>query len=422
MDAEGDLGTGVQEGFVSRCVEELEARPFVWLWGELVARGMVTSLAGASGIGKSFVAVDVAAAVTRGDRMSLRTSNTSSPAHTGDGDGGEVLFISPDYEMAEVLRPRLLAAGAEMRRIRVIQGIPTNEADHRGNGCRPFQLRDDLALLEQEIERRTAAGSPLQLIVIDPFLQDSSFEQSRFDGTALLLTMQRLAGIAAANQVAILLVVNGPAKARAAGNHRLTPLELVAPSAWWIGRDPDRTERRLLLPVKANLVERTPARSFVLSAGRVEWDRRPIWLTAERFQTEMRERQRLPLFEQEFSELARAMCWLRDFMQTEMYEFKQVKSAADVMGFSERTLRRAFCGLKGNSWRIPGTNSWAWRLREGDVVNPHLPWPLDRFLYQEDDEPAEGDVAHAAGAEGVETGRVKTQEVAVGDRESGRDD
>ena len=52
------------------CLADIVAQPVVWLWGDLVARGVVTLLTGPSGVGKSFVALDVAAAVTRGDRAS----------------------------------------------------------------------------------------------------------------------------------------------------------------------------------------------------------------------------------------------------------------------------------------------------------------------------------------------------------------
>lgn len=399
-----DQGAEVSAGLVAGCLGDLESRLIVWLWGELVARGMVTTLSGPSGVGKSFVAVDVAAAVTRGDRMTLREPEMHSPsaAGNGGGDGGDVLFISPEYEMTDVLRPRLMAAGAEMRRIRVIHGIRNEDGDCGEDPCRPFRLKEDLPLLEQEIERRNTAGSPLRLIVIDPFLQDLVKENHCYDQAELLSTMQRLAALASATQVAILLVVNGSSKTSAVANHRLTVLELIAPSVWWIGSDPVRPERRLLLPVKTNLLEKTPARSFVLNEGRVQWDCRPIWLTAERFQAETRERTRLPLFDQEFSELARAMCWLREFMGMDMHEYQKIKTAADFMGFSERTLRRAFCGLKGNSWRIPGTNSWAWKLRDGDVVNPHLPWTFDRFVdHETDDEQGKDNGTDAAAANRV---------------------
>ena len=339
-----DQVDGVQAGLVASCLGELETRPIVWLWGELVSRGMITVLTGPSGVGKSFVAVDVAAAVTRGDRKSLRGPDTHTPASTTNttatttSDAGDVLFISPEYEMTHVLRPRLTAAGAEMRRIRVIHGIRNQDDDCGEDWCRPFRLNDDLPLLEQEIERRNVAGSPLRLIVVDPFLQESFSENDRSDQADFLATMRQLAAIAAATQVAILLVVNCPSKASAAANPRLRPLELIAQSVWWIGGDPYRPERRLLLPDKTNLVAKTPARSFMINEGRVEWDSRPIWLTAERFRAETRERARLPLFDQEFSELARAMYWFREFMGTEMREYKNIKIAADFVGFSERTL------------------------------------------------------------------------------------
>ncbi|WP_010584699.1 AAA family ATPase [Schlesneria paludicola] len=366
---------GPQAGLVASCLGDLEARPIVWLWGELVARGMVSILAGPSGVGKSFVAIDVAAAVTQGDRKTVREPDTQPTATTSDAH--DVLFVSPEYEIAEVLRPRLMAAGADMQRMHVIHGIRAKEEDCIQDECRPIQLQEDLPLLKQEIERRHAAGSSLRLIVVDPFLQEPL--NDRADRANFLSTMQELARIAAATQVAILLVVNCPSKA----NLRMIPLESIAQSVWWVDSDPYRPERRLLLPVKTNLVAKTPARSFVLNEGRAQWDCRPIWMTAERFQVEVRERARRPLFDQEFSELARAMCWLRDFMHTDTHEFKHVKAAADFVGLGERTLRRAFCGLKGISWRIPGANSWAWKLRDDDVVHPHLPWTLDRFLYDE---------------------------------------
>jgi len=377
----------VHEGILASCLGDLEAQPVVWLWGELVARGMVTSLTGPTGVGKSFVALDVAAAVTRGDRKTLRRSKAQSASTTTDA--GDVLLISPEHELADVVRTRLVAAGAEMARIHAIHGIRGKEGDRGEDCCRPFQLNDDLPLLEQEIERRKTAGSPLRLIVVDPFLLEPFHDRS--DAAEFISTMQQLAGIAAATDVAILLVVNCPAKARSMATCRVQTLESAAQSAWWIGGDPYRPERRLMLPVKINLVEKTPGRSFVLSNGRIQWESRPIWMNAERFQTEARERARLPLFEQEFSELARAMYWLQEYMGTDIFEFKHVKTAAEFVGFSDRTLRRAFCGLKGISWRMPGTNAWAWKLRDADVVNPHLPWTVDRFIYEESDDEYEED-------------------------------
>ena len=386
---------------VMSCVSDVEACSVDWLWGELVARGMVTSLTGSSGVGKTFVALDVAAAVTRGDRKTLRRSKGEPATPSFLGDAGDVLLISTGNELRHVIRPRLAAAGAVMSRVHVLNGIRSHDGDSGVDSNRPFELNVDLTLLEQEIERRQGTGSPLRLIVIDPWERiDDRVDAAEFrvgrtgtgtaDGTSprssFHATLRRLVRMGAAAKVAILVVVNCPGTPRANLTHQIQILESTVQSAWWIGGDPYRPERRLMLPVKMNLLEKSPGRSFVINDGHVQWDSRPIWLNAERFQRETREHLARPLMEQDFTELARAMHWLAEHMGTNVHRYQDVKLAADFVGFRERTLRRAFCGLKGVSWRIPDTNSWAWKLREGDVVNPHLPWIVDQFLYEDDEE------------------------------------
>ena len=154
---------------VMSCVSDVEACSVDWLWGELVARGMVTSLTGSSGVGKTFVALDVAAAVTRGDRKTLRRSKGETASPSFLGDAGDVLLISTGNELGHVIRPRLAAAGAVMSRVHVLNGIRSHDGDAGVDSNRPFELNVDLTLLEQEIERRQGTGSPLRLIVIDPW-------------------------------------------------------------------------------------------------------------------------------------------------------------------------------------------------------------------------------------------------------------
>jgi hypothetical protein len=104
----------------------------------------------------------------------------------------------------------------------------------------------------------------------------------------------------------------------------------------------------------------------------VRWHPDPVWLTIEQFQTELRERSRTTLFEQEWSELSRATKWLQDFMRDGALCFKLIKDTADFNGIASITLRRAFRGMKGISWRAPGTNTWYWQLPQ-KAVNLRFP-------------------------------------------------
>lgn len=113
---------------------EITPEPVRWLWEGRIPLGKVTILQGEPGVGKSTLAYDLAARVSRGYEM------------PGDGRAGgapgNVLFFSGGDDLADTVRPRLDAAGADLTRIYA--------AEH--------EIRPD-------------AVAPLRptLIVIDPF-------------------------------------------------------------------------------------------------------------------------------------------------------------------------------------------------------------------------------------------------------------
>ena len=124
--------------------DAVEEQDIGWLWQGRIPYGFITIFAGRTGVGKSFVALDIAARKTRGD---------SWP----DGDGehcsvGNVLVISEDPH-STVLKPRLRAMKADLSRVFFM----TWEA------MAAYELADTDML--DEIVRQ--AGNP-DLIIIDP--------------------------------------------------------------------------------------------------------------------------------------------------------------------------------------------------------------------------------------------------------------
>ncbi len=396
--------TNAPFGAAVTCLAEMTSDSVNWLWGNVLALGKVTLLTGVSGVGKSFVASRMVAGVTQGERDSRAETR---------GEPGQVLLISPEVELRDVVRPRLQAAGAELNRVHALRGIRRSSTQADDDPCRAFQLDEDLRLLEHEIAERKAAEEPLRLIVIDPFPVE--LFAYRYGTADLVRTMRDLAEIAAWSQVAILLVVDNSIGLSGSWGNLNKVLHATAQSVWSVFEgqqnsdslvffpfpssnrepqpdDPEPEPDRLLLSVKSNLKHKSTGLSFRIAEGRVEWRAEPVDMTAEQYSAQQDDRARSSslLLEQDWSELARATHWLKRRLARGVTPLSEIKRAAYEHDISYSTLRRAFCGLKGVARRIGNSRLWGWALPEHNILSGRLP----TWLNVEDDE--ESDEAPAS--------------------------
>ncbi len=93
-------------------LSEVQSKPVQWLWEGRVPFGKVTLLDGEPGSGKSLVALDMAARVSRGAAMPLERLKPAGPAN--------VVIYNDDDSLADTIRPRLEAADADLTRIRCV--------------------------------------------------------------------------------------------------------------------------------------------------------------------------------------------------------------------------------------------------------------------------------------------------------------
>jgi len=98
-------------------LSEVQARPVQWLWLGRIPFGKVTLLDGEPGSGKSLLALDIAARVTRGLPMPLEDTASVGPSN--------VVIYNDDDNLADTIRPRLEAAGADLTRVRCVDGEMT---------------------------------------------------------------------------------------------------------------------------------------------------------------------------------------------------------------------------------------------------------------------------------------------------------
>jgi AAA domain len=127
---------------------DLAPAPMEWLWAGRIPRGALTVLEGDPGEGKSTLALDIAARVTKGLPMPL-SSATANPA--------DVIILSFEDDVARTIRPRLEAAGGALDRAHIITGVPD------AHGDRPFSLAEDVPKLIAKIKELKAA-----MVLIDP--------------------------------------------------------------------------------------------------------------------------------------------------------------------------------------------------------------------------------------------------------------
>ena len=208
-----------------------------WLWPGRIPLGKLTLLAGDPGLGKSFVTLDIASRVSRGDAWPDMPLLKQTP--------GDVILLNAEDDLADTIAPRLDKMSADDSRILALEGI---EADGKR---RHFSLEADLPRLEEVL----AENEDIRLVVIDPIAAYCGAVDSHknSDVRGLLAPLAELAG---RYRVAIVSVTHlsksGGTKAvyRAMGS---LAFAAAARAVWAITKDSDDPERRLFLPAKLNL-------------------------------------------------------------------------------------------------------------------------------------------------------------------------
>lgn len=89
-------------------LDQIDPKSIDWLWPNRIPKGFITILFGTTGVGKSFITLDIAARLTRGDCWPDSQGECCNP--------GNVLLISED-PFEYVLAPRLIELGAVMSKI-----------------------------------------------------------------------------------------------------------------------------------------------------------------------------------------------------------------------------------------------------------------------------------------------------------------
>lgn len=210
--------------------DSITAAPMEWLWPQVIPVGALSLLGGAPGMGKSQVAISIAATLSSGGTWA-----------TGEkADAGSALVLEAEDDIARTVKPRLIAAGANTRRVGLAKEIDLRK------GAGPF---------EAEFKRRKG----LKLIVLSPirkFIGDAEYHGN----SGVRDVLQPILAWAEERRVAILGICHPPkgkeAKEAFAGS---TAFVEIARAAYSVIPDPASKEPiikrrpRVLVSAKGNL-------------------------------------------------------------------------------------------------------------------------------------------------------------------------
>ena len=317
-----------------------------WLWKDRIALGKLNAIVGNAGLGKSTLALEIAARLTTG--CDMPDGATGLPV-------ADVVVLSLEDGAADTIKPRLLRASGDSQRVHLL----TSVRDEQGSPRLPT-LPDNVDIVQALIETVDA-----KLLIVDPFSAYLSSDVNSWRDADVRRALAPLAKLADDLGIAVLLIIH---LSKAKG---VDPLHRVAGSIAMgaalrqiilVAEDPHDEDRRLVAQLKSNLAPRAKTLAYTFGVAD-EWGAAPIEWAGE---TNHRIRDLLGSNQRRDSALERA----KEILRTTLSVGPVLADEAidEVMTFahvSERTVNRAKSALGVVSYREGGLGSdgaWFWRL------------------------------------------------------------
>lgn len=324
-----------------------------WLWDPFLPIGKLTFLEGDPGLGKTWLALAIAATVTLGKNL---------PGHLTTAGPRPVLYYTAEDGLGDTLRPRLDAVGADVTLVHALQG-KVKPDDEGGELSAGFTLAD-VPVLRDAIEQTRPT-----LVVLDPL---SAVIGADVDANKANEVRPRLAALAELAQeymfAAVIIRHLRKASADRAVHKGQGSIDFAAAarSIILVGEDPQDETKRVMAHVKSSLARLGPSLAFEIREGAF------YWLGASETTADQLLAPRLSREERTLTEEAAE--WLTELLKDGPVSVNEVKLARRSTDFSEATLRVAKERLGIESARVSsgnrGAGAWSWSLPNREREEP----------------------------------------------------
>ena len=308
-------------------MSEIQSKEVAWLWYPFIPYGKLTIIQGDPGDGKTTLVLNIAAKLSKGEGLDSDMKLTEPLA---------VIYQSAEDGLADTVKPRLEAAGADCENISVID-----------------ESKKSLSMIDERLEE-AIIKTKAKLLILDPIQAYLGGNMDMNRANEARDMTKKLAALAEKYQCAIVLVGH---MNKAAGNKAAyrgmgsIDFFAVARSVLLVGRVEGEENIRAVVQIKNNLAGFGHPKAFQLSEDGFFW-LGDYEITADEV---------LGGIAPKANKLEQAKRLLRKLAETnDAIQSNEIVNLAEEQNISRRTLENAKKELGIRAKRI--NNSWYWEL------------------------------------------------------------
>ena len=328
-------------------MDTVTPEPIRWLWPGRIPLGMFVLIAGQPGVGKTTISHSIAAILTTGGKW---------PFSDHHADTGSVVILTAEDDPKYTLKPRLIAAGANCKRVKLIQSVMRPQGDHVVDA--PLLLSEDMDQIDGVLKQYPDT----RLLILDPLSAYLGVKDSHRDADVRQV-LSPLTDLAARHGVTIMGITHlskntsNSAMARFMGS---TGIIAAARAAFLVTEHEDEL---MLLPVKNNVAPKQGGLTYRIASKTIEQgiETSCIEWTGE---TDIKADDAHSQQHASAPKMTEAM----DFLETQLAHGtrlqKHIQKAADRAGITWATVRRAKAELNIESKKDDFGGGWRWYTPE----------------------------------------------------------
>lgn len=310
------------------CMNDVQEESIDWLWYPYIAFGKLTIIQGDPGEGKTTLILNIAAKLSKGEFLE-ENENINEPIN--------VIYQTAEDGLADTIKPRLVKAGADCKRIFVI-----DESEKL--------LSMDDERLEEAINTHRA-----RLLVLDPLQAYLGGSVDMHRANEVREMTRKIKAVAERTKCAIVLIGHMNKAFTAKATYRgLGSIDLFAAvrSVLLVGKIHDEENLRGMVQIKCNNAPMGKSKAFKITGDGFAWEGN-FNITAEEIISDIRKE----------SKMERAKRLLREWAKDDvLISSNDAEEVAKSHGLSKKTLENAQREIKvkakrkGNAWYLDFTN------------------------------------------------------------------